>query len=306
MSRTPQCRNRSISNLSHQETNLSCSHQETNFPCSHQKTNLPCSRQELCPSHSRPHSNTHALSENRPPKEGEGVELSSKEENEEEETTPKNVDSLSWSEIQTIADYLLEQTPIDSIHQTLKPNWIQKHFIATEGKLYRKKNNTLYEVLAEQELNRTAWSIHRESGHTTAGKLYSLVSQKFWHPELLLIVQQVIRTCPNCSLCLPPGAAPQTLEPIKPVPPFHRWGIDFTGPLHLPGVYKYMLNAIDYCTGWAKSHAVLNQTSATVVKMLEKIKEIYGTPVELISDNGPQFVSEDVRDWLEKNGVAHH
>lgn len=216
----------------------------------------------------------------------------------------RNVKSLSWLEVQSIADFLLTETPID---ETIFPNsseeWIKKHFVASDGKLFRRIKSNLYEVLPEQDLLLKAEELHKSMAHNTVGVLLELVEKKYWHPESVLICQQVIRTCQHCLLRLPPRHTPTTLQPIKPVPPFHRWGIDYTGPIQEEGICKYLLNAIDYCTGWGESMPCVEQTSANVIKLLEHIRHTYGTPLELISDNGAQFTSGVVTKYLETHRI---
>ena len=46
-------------------------------------------------------------------------------------------------------------------------------------------------------------------------------------------------------------------------------------------------------------------TSAKTIEVLREIFASYGLPKELVSDNGPQLVSSEFRDFLKKNGVKH-
>lgn len=237
-------------------------------------------------------------------------ESSEDEEGEEEEgqtevAEVKAVKSLSWIEVQTIADYLLTSTPIDEdVFPSLSTNWIKKHFTVFEDKLFRRIKSTLFEVLSEQDLMIKAEELHKVNGHSSVGALFEKVAKEYWHPESLLICQEVVRTCPQCQLRKPPRSTPSTLQPIKPVPPFHRWGIDFTGPLQT-GSYKYLLNAIDYCTGWGESLPCPEQTASYVIKLLDQIRLSYGCPLELVSDNGAQFTSEVVTKYLKKHKIRH-
>ena len=46
-------------------------------------------------------------------------------------------------------------------------------------------------------------------------------------------------------------------------------------------------------------------TSATIIKCLDNHFAWYGVPVGLRSDNGPNFVSEEIKKYLEKMGIIH-
>ena len=44
-------------------------------------------------------------------------------------------------------------------------------------------------------------------------------------------------------------------------------------------------------------------TSSATMAALRPLFASYGLPVELVSDNGPQFVSEELKNFLKVNGV---
>ena len=46
-------------------------------------------------------------------------------------------------------------------------------------------------------------------------------------------------------------------------------------------------------------------TSAATIAALRDLFSKYGIPLQLVSDNGPQFISEEFEDFLKNNGVKH-
>lgn len=74
--------------------------------------------------------------------------------------------------------------------------------------------------------------------------------------------------------------------------------MDFTGPVHVGGHKRYLLNAIDYVTNWAYSQSSVTVTSQDVLRMINMISTAHGTPKELISDNGSQLISGEVQTIL--------
>ena len=48
-----------------------------------------------------------------------------------------------------------------------------------------------------------------------------------------------------------------------------------------------------------------NTTSAATIRELRKIFARFGLPEQLVSDNGPQFVSAEFSQFLKNNGVKH-
>ena len=49
-------------------------------------------------------------------------------------------------------------------------------------------------------------------------------------------------------------------------------------------------------------------TSTTTVKVIDNLEEIFsrqGLPTTIKSDNGPQFRSEEFKEYCKKNGIVH-
>ena len=84
-----------------------------------------------------------------------------------------------------------------------------------------------------------------------------------------------------------------------------RWGIDLTGPHpQSSGGHKYILTAIDYFTRWAEAFPLHNQEATTVAKVLvNNVFARYGLPMQLISDQGPNFESNLFQEMCTWMGV---
>ena len=46
-------------------------------------------------------------------------------------------------------------------------------------------------------------------------------------------------------------------------------------------------------------------TSQHTITVLQHLFSMYGLPLQLVSDNGPQFISSDFVEFMKKNGVKH-
>ncbi|MCO5609626.1 hypothetical protein L7F22_063856 [Adiantum nelumboides] len=73
--------------------------------------------------------------------------------------------------------------------------------------------------------------------------------------------------------------------------PFEKWGIDAMGPLPKTKNGKlYILVAIDYMTRWVEAQSVTRVNEKTVSRFVyTHICCRFGTPLEIVSDNGPGF-----------------
>jgi len=63
--------------------------------------------------------------------------------------------------------------------------------------------------------------------------------------------------------------------------------------------------AVDYFTNYPEIELLKNTTSSTVIGKLKSIFSRHGIPQVLISDNGPQFTSQDFKDFSTKWRFEH-
>ena len=60
---------------------------------------------------------------------------------------------------------------------------------------------------------------------------------------------------------------------------------------------------VDAGSGWIEAFPAGNRTSQTVKVLLSQIFAKFGIPRILVSDNGPEFVSSDLKHWCESLGI---
>jgi len=87
--------------------------------------------------------------------------------------------------------------------------------------------------------------------------------------------------------------------------PFHTWGIDILGPFPLAiRQMKYLIVAIEYFTKWIEAEPVAQITAHKVQHFVWKnIVCRFGIPRRLISDNGTQFASQQLRNLCTEIGI---
>lgn len=129
-------------------------------------------------------------------------------------------------------------------------------FLARSNCIFYIDNHFLKQVFEYKILLHKAIILHEQIGHATAGILLAELHKKYWHPDMILIAQEVIRTCQRCQLMLALKVPSLPLQPIPPAQTLQRCGIDFTEP-----VSGYtLLNAIDYVTAYSISQFFTFQT----------------------------------------------
>ena len=93
-----------------------------------------------------------------------------------------------------------------------------------------------------------------------------------------------------------------SLMPQVLIEPFEKWALDFIGPINLPSKGKrYILVCVNYVTKRVESKALPRATEQIVVNFLfEEIFVRFGVPIEIVTDQGAQFISKLVQDIAYK------
>ncbi|XP_054866909.1 uncharacterized protein K02A2.6 [Amphiprion ocellaris] len=122
-----------------------------------------------------------------------------------------------------------------------------------------------------------------------------------WWPSMDKQIEDMAKSCSFChKVRSNPPLAP--LHPWEyPQEPWHRVHIDFAGPFE----DRMFLVAVDAHSKWPE---VVIMRSTTTEKTIEKLGEMFspfGSPTQLVSDNGPQLVSQEMSAFLQANGVQH-
>lgn len=86
-----------------------------------------------------------------------------------------------------------------------------------------------------------------------------------------------------------------------PTAPWQRIHIDYLGPVN----GKMLLIVVDAHSKWPEVFVVPNTTSEHTIICLSSLFARYGYPISLVSDNGPQFTSEEFKSFLSNHGVKH-
>ena len=121
-----------------------------------------------------------------------------------------------------------------------------------------------------------------------------------WWPRLNDDIEAQAQSCQIC----------QTVQTSPPLAPLHPW----TWPkrvwqrLHIDFAEKdgnNFLVVIDSHSKWLEVKHMTSTTSQRTIAVLRDLFSSYGLPEEVVSDNGPQFVSHDFKNVMKMNGIKH-
>ena len=84
----------------------------------------------------------------------------------------------------------------------------------------------------------------------------------------------------------------------------HTWSIDFISDSLVDGRKFRVLNVMDdFNREWLALEADTSLPALRVIRVLEKISEQRGKPLNLRTDNGPEFISYKLKEWCASNNI---
>ena len=109
------------------------------------------------------------------------------------------------------------------------------------------------------------------------------------------------KECVPCqSVKQAPASAP--LHPWTwPSRPWQCIHVDFAGQFQ----GKMLFLVMDAHSKWGEIFEMSQTTATKTITILQQLFAAYGLPDQIVSDNGPQFVSEEFRTFTLENGIRH-
>ena len=138
-------------------------------------------------------------------------------------------------------------------------------------------------------------------GHPGIWAMRALARFYVWWPSIDKEVEEFVKKCSACQQNRP--REPETLlySWCAPTEPWSRIHVDYAGPFD----GCFWLVAIDAFSKWLEIKPQTSTTSAITIKSLREMFSRFGLPKMIVSDNGPQFSSQEFREFCESNNVIH-
>lgn len=121
----------------------------------------------------------------------------------------------------------------------------------------------------------------------------------FW-PGLCEDVERTVRRCTACALHAPRPRRQPLLQHEVPTLPWHKLASDIF-------VYKkkYYIILVDYFSNYVEVGQLASITSLNVIKFMKDQFARHGIPVELITDNGPAYSSQEFKKFMFEWEIKH-
>src|SRR4051812_44756917 len=176
------------------------------------------------------------------------------------------------------------------------------HYFVRQNKLYkknRKENERPQRVITTTEREIIIYNMHSDhlAGHFGKTKTIQRTLSRYYWPTLGKDISEYIATCDICQRRGKPNRQ-EALHPLQVGQPFDRVGIDVVGPLTITeDNNRYIITATDYLTKWVEAKAVPRADASTTAQFIyEEIICRHGSPKELLSDRGRNFIAETVEE----------
>ena len=182
------------------------------------------------------------------------------------------------------------------VESDIRPFWFRRLELTVEGECL------LWgiRVLVPQKLrDRLLDELHQD--HPGISRMKAVARSYIWWPGLDKAIENLAKSCASCQAVKhSPAVAP--LQPwVWPDQPWKRVHLDFAGPFQ----GAMFLVAVDAHSKWPEVHIMRETTAAKTINVLHTVFSTFGLPEHLVTDNGPQFVSEDFAMFCRLNGIKH-
>ena len=129
-------------------------------------------------------------------------------------------------------------------------------------------------------------------GHLGVVKMKALARSHVWWPNISGQLEELAKGCDGCQLNQPWEWATAQWQ---------RLHIDYAGPFQ----NSMFLVVVDTHSKWPEVIPMSYTTTSKTVEVLRDLFARFGIPEQIVSDNGPQFVSEEFQAFIKSNGICH-
>ncbi|VFR01048.1 unnamed protein product [Cuscuta campestris] len=186
-------------------------------------------------------------------------------------------------------------------------------FQMLDGRLYKRAfGGPVLRCLTRAEAERVIAEVHE--GVCAAHQMSRTLAQRIillgysW-PTMNQDCEKYVQRCKTCQVFYKFPEMPATYyHPVSNVIPFSRFGMDIIGAFpQAQGRKKYVMVPIDYFTKWVEAEAYATITTKQCQRFVWKnIITRFGSPRNIVTDNGPQFRYPGFRKYLEDFGITHN
>ena len=173
---------------------------------------------------------------------------------------------------------------------------------------YEKKDSLSFEnillwqgriVIPKQLCDAVLATLH--DGYPGIWAMRALARFYVWWPNVDEEVETYVKKCSSCQQNRPREPESLLFAWNAPSEPWSRIHVDYAGPFE----GKYWLVVIDAFSKWLEIKPMQDFTATVTVKALWETFCRFGLPRVIVSDNGPQFIASEFKDFCTANNITH-
>lgn len=212
-----------------------------------------------------------------------------------------------------------QDVEVQKVYQKITENQqssddVDSGFVILEDKVYRKVTHpfkgTHFQVYVPQSLRQTVMEAYHSnplSGHFGRYKTQKrLMEVAFW-PHMWRDVSEFVKNCVCCQQYKPECRKPAgMLQQTEAQEPWELLGMDLMGPLpRSTQGNTQLLVVVDYYSHWVELFPIRKASAETIAQILRKeILTRWGVPKFFLSDRGPQFTSDVLKQLCSRWGIV--
>ena len=138
--------------------------------------------------------------------------------------------------------------------------------------------------------------IHK--GHQDIVRCRQRAHTSVWWPGITQQIYQLMQQCPTCAKQNPQGTEPLMTSQLPDFP----WQVVGRDLMELNGAHY--LVAIDYFSRYPELIKLTSTTALAVIQALKSVFASHGIPDILRSDNGPQYIARETKEFAKAYGCV--
>ena len=214
---------------------------------------------------------------------------------------------VSDTRLSTIAEAQANDPVCSTLLSYCRNSWPDKSSLPDATKPYRKyegefsvhdnlllfENRVVIPKLQQQEILQ---KLH--NGHQGVQRCRLRAQLSVWWLHIRHAIDNFIQHCPECQQTSIPSRQPLMTATL----PSHPWERVASDLFHLKN--STYLIVVDYFSRYPEVVQLKSTTSTSVIKALKSIFSHHGVPSVFMSDNGPQFVSQAMKEFAASYGFS--
>ncbi|XP_062512805.1 uncharacterized protein K02A2.6-like [Corticium candelabrum] len=193
-----------------------------------------------------------------------------------------------------VMQYSESQWPDKCPEETsLIPFWRVRSLLTVHNDLLLYNNR----VVIPDELRKDVLTKIHE-GHQGIVRCRQRAHTSVWWPRITQQIYQLVQQCPTCA-----KENPQRTEPLmtSQLPDF-PWQVVATDLMELNGAHYLVV--IDYFSRYPELIKLTSTTALAVIQALKSVFARHGIPDILRSDNGPQYIARETKEFAKAYGFV--